>query len=434
MKTTVKNLSDTKVQLTITVDAAALADAEKVALVKLSKTVKVPGFRKGKVPASVAAKHVDPQALQQQLLDDAISKAVAESFMAEKIQAIDRPMVDVKKYVPGDILEFTAEVEVLPPVKLGDYKKLGVKQGKAEVAESDVEDVIERMRAGFAEKAEFARAAQEGDEAVIDFVGKKDDVAFDGVTGSDYTLKLGSNQFIPGFEEGVVGHKAGEEFDLNLEFPKDYHAADLAGQKVVFTVTLKKVVEPTLPEVNDEFAAKAGEFKTVKDLKDSIRAEIMTQKEREVADKLKDDLLAALIEKSDVPAPEALIGDQMRSIEQDFSQNLMYRGVDLQTYLEANKFDDIEDWREKEVKPTAKKRVQAGLALNELAKAEKIEATDEEIDQHVEVHKAQYANNPEVLKQFETPEVRNDIANHYITEKTIERLVTLNGGTVLPHN
>jgi len=434
MKTTVKNLSETKVELTITLDAPALADAEKVALVKLSNNVKVPGFRQGKVPASVAAKHVDPQALQEQLLDDAISKAVAEAFLAEKIQALDRPSVEIKKYVPGETLEFTAEVDVLPPVKLGDYKKLNVKAEKVAVTADEVNDVIERMRQGLAEKNEVDRAAKDGDETVIDFVGKKDDVPFDGGTGSDYTLQIGSNQFIPGFEEGIVGHKPGETFDLELEFPADYHAKDLAGQKVVFTTTLKKVIEPILPKADDELAKKAGEFTTLQELKDSVKQEITTQKERESADKLKDSLINALVEKSEVPAPELLVADQMRSIEQDFAQNLMYRGLDLHSYLEANGFKDEEDWREKEVKPAAKRRTQAGLVLNELSQAEKITATDAEIDEHVEVHKRQYQNNPEVLKQFETAEVRRDIANHYITEKTIERLVELNGGTVTPHN
>lgn len=434
MKTTAKNLSDTKVELTITLGADALADAQKVALIKLSKTVKVPGFRKGKVPATVAAKHVDPQALQEQLLDDAISKAVAEAFLAEKLQALERPMVDIKKYVPGEQLEFTAEVDVLPPVKLGDYKKLDAKAEKVTVAEADVNDVIERMRAGFAEKKEVERAAKNGDETIIDFIGKKGDIPFDGGTGNDFALTLGSNQFIPGFEEGIVGHKTGETFDLELEFPKDYHAKELAGEKVTFTTTLKKVVEPVLPKVDDDFAQKAGEFKTLKELKDDIKAEITIQKEREAADKLKDLLITALIEKSEVPAPEVLVADQMRSIEQDFSQNLTYRGADLHTYLEVNNFKDEDEWREKEVKPTAVKRTQAGLVLNELSKAENISATDAEIDEHVEVHKQQYANNPEVLKQFETEEVRRDIANHYITEKTIARLVELNGGVATPHN
>jgi len=434
MKTTVKNITDTKVQLTITLDATALDDAEKVALVKLSKTAKVPGFRKGKVPASVAAKHIDPQALQDQLLDDAISKAIAEAFMAEKIQALDRPMVDVKKYVPGDVLEFTAEVDVLPAVKLGDYKKLGKKPEAVVVKAEEVDDVIERMRQGFADKKEVKRAAEDGDETVIDFVGKKDDVPFDGGTGTDYTLKLGSGQFIPGFEEGIVGHKAGETFDLELSFPKDYHAKDLAGEKVVFTTTLKKVVALELPKADDELAKKAGDFKTLAELKADIKREITTQKENEAANAFKDALIDALIEKSTVPAPDVLVNDQMRSIEQDFSQNLMYRGLDLHTYLQSNNFADEDEWREKEVKPAAVRRTQAGLVLNELTKAENITATDAEIDEHVEVHKRQYANNPEVLKQFETDEVRRDIANHFVTEKTLARLVELNGGTATTHN
>ena len=428
MKTTVKNLSETKVEVTITIGASELADAEKVALTKLSNTVKVPGFRKGKVPASIAAKNIDPQALQEQLLDDAISKAVAESFIAEKIQALERPTVDIKKYVPGESLEFVAEVDVLPEVKLGDYKKLTAKAEKVSVTAKEIDEILERMRTGLAEKKEVTRAAKDGDETVIDFVGKRDGVAFDGGTGTDYTLKLGSGQFIPGFEEKIVGHKAGETFDIDLAFPEDYHAKELAGANVTFTVTLKKVTAAELPKIDDELAKKAGPFETIAELKDDIKREITAQKEKEAGEKLRDSLISELIEKSNVPVPTILVEDQMRSIEQDFAQNLTYRGLDLDTYLTANGFPNEEEWREKEVKPAAERRTQAGLILSELTKAEKITATDDEIDEHVGVHKQQYANNPEALKQFDTPEVRRDIANHYLTEKTIERLVELNGG------
>lgn len=433
MKTTVKNLSETKIQVTISVDATELADAEKVALVKLSNTVKVPGFRKGKVPASIAAKHVDPQALQEQLMDDAISKAVAEAFVTEKIQALERPTVDIKKYVPGQELEFVAEVTILPAVTLGDYKKLTSKAEKYTVTSKEIDEVIERMRVGLAEKKEVTRAAKDGDETLIDFVGKRDGVAFDGGTGTDYTLKLGSKQFIPGFEEGVIGHKAGEEFDIDLTFPNDYHATDLAGAKVTFSVTLKKVTAVELPKVDDEFAKKAGPFETVAELKDDIKRELSAQKEKEAGEKLRDNLISELIEKSKVPVPDILVEDQMQSIEQDFAQNLTYRGLDLDTYLSTNGFPNEEVWREKEVKPAAERRTKASLVLAELSKAENVTATDDEIDEHVEVHKQQYANNPEALKQFETPEVRRDIANHYVTEKTIERLVELNTGNKTTH-
>jgi trigger factor len=426
METTLKYLSDTKVTLTITVGALELGEAQQVALVKLSKSTKVPGFRAGKVPASIAAKHVNPQALQEQTLDDAISRAVAESFVREKLQPLDRPNVEVKKFVPGEILEFTAEVEVLPKVELGDYKKLAAKPEKVSVTTKEIDDTIERMRAGHATKKEVKRAAKDGDEVVIDFVGKNDGVAFDGGTATDYTLKLGSNQFIPGFEEAIVGHKLDETFDIDLNFPKDYHSADLAGTSVTFTVTVNKILESELPKVDDAFAKLAGPFKTVDELKDDIKRELTTQKDRDAGEKFKDALLSELVEKSKVPIPGVLVEDQLRSIERDFEQNLMYQGLTIDSYLSTNGFKDIETWREKEVRPTALKRVQAGLVLAELTNIEKVSATDAEIDEHVEVHKRQYENNPDALKQFETPEVRRDIANHFITEKTIERLIALN--------
>lgn len=426
MKTTVKHLSDTKVELTISLSKTELEAAEQVALSKLAKNIKVPGFRKGKIPASVAVKHADPQALAQQTLDDALSKAVAEAYIAENIQALDRPQVEVKKFVPGQELEFTAETEILPKVTLGDYKKLKAKAAKVTVASKDIDEIIERMRSGFSEKKDVQRAAKDGDEVVIDFIGKKDDVAFDGGTATDYNLTLGSNSFIPGFESGVVGKKPGETFDLELEFPKDYHAKDLKGAKVVFTTTLKSIKEVAQPEVNDEFAAKAGPFKTLEELKADIKRELTTQKEREAGEKLKDELVKELIEVSTVPVPEVLLKDQAGSIERDMQQNLMYQGLTLEQYLENKGFESKAKWQETEVADAAKKRVQAGLVLAELSKVEKIEATEKELDDHVELYKKQYANNPKMVEQFDLPEARRDIANRLLTEKTVERLALLN--------
>ena len=423
MKTIVKNLSDTKVALTITVTKQELAAAEQVALTKLAKTVKAPGFRAGKVPASVAVKHVDPNALAQQTLDDALSKAVSEAFTSENIQALDRPQVDVKKFVPGQELEFVAETEILPKITLGDYKKLGVKKVVGKVTDADVEDVIERMRKGFAERKETKDAAKNGDETVIDFLGKKDDVAFDGGSAKDYTLTLGSNQFIPGFEEAIVGHKAGEEFDVPLTFPSDYQAPTLAGAKVVFTVTLKTVKQVVLPAVDDELAKKAGPFKTVKELTDDIKREIGVSREREAEDKFKDALVGKLIEVSKVPVPEILANDQAQSIEQDMTQNLAYQGMSLQNYLDTQKLTH-EEWLATEVKIAAETRVKAGLVLAELSKVEKVTATNEELAEKIRQYQEQYGNKSG--QDFTTPELQRDIANRLLTDKTIDRLVELN--------
>jgi trigger factor len=426
MKTSVKNISDTKVELTIMLDAEDLAIAEQVATTKLARDVKVPGFRKGKTPIAVAAKNIDPNALQEQTIDNAISKSVAEAFIKNELQALDRPVVEIKKFVPGETLEFTAETEILPKIKLGNYKKLKATIGKAAVETKEVDEVIERIRHGLADKKEVKRAAKIGDETVIDFVGKKGGVAFDGGTGADYALMLGSNQFIPGFEEGIVGHKQGETFDLKLTFPDDYNNADLKDAKVTFTTTLKTIKKVVLPEIDDAFAAKAGPFKTVAELKADIKRELTKQKEKENLEKLKEDLINQLVAISQVPAPEILIADQAKSIEQDFTNNLMYQGLSLDQYLDNKGFESKQVWLDSEVKEVAEKRVKSGLVLAELSKVEKIEATTIELDAQVDKYKQQYANNAEALKQFDQPDVRRDIANRLLTEKTVDRLVELN--------
>jgi hypothetical protein len=426
MNTTVKYLSDTRVRATIKVEATELKAAEQVALKKLSKTVKVNGFRKGHVPLEVVKKNVDPNALAQETLENALSRAVAESFIENKLQALERPEVEVKKFVPGESLEFTAEADVLPKVKLGDYKKLKATEKKISVAKKDVDEVVERIRKSMAEKKEVKRAAKLGDEAVIDFVGKKDGEAFPGGTGNDYPLELGSGSFIPGFEEAIVGLKAGDKKDIELTFPKDYHAPDLKGKKVVFETTVKKINEKALPELNDEFAAKTGPFTSMSELTADIRRELEAQKKREASDELKDSLVKQLVAKSNVAVPAVLREDQVRSIEQDLMQNLMYQGLSIEQYWEQKGYKDRDAWVKAEANEAADNRIKAGLVLSELSKVLKIEATADELADHLNTYRKQYANNPEMAKRFEEPEVQREVANRLITEKTVDELVKLN--------
>ena len=426
MKSSITHVSDTRVKLTVTLDPDELEAARQVALKKLSNTVKVPGFRKGHVPLAVAAKHIDPNVLSQETLENALSRSVAEAYIEANLQALERPEVEVKTYVPGQELEFTAEADVLPQVKLGDYKKLTAKKIVATVTPDDIEDVVERMRKGFAEKKETKAAAKDGDETVIDFVGKKDGVAFEGGTGTDYPLTLGSNSFIPGFEEALVGLKPGDKKDVELTFPKEYHAKDLAGKKVVFEVTVKKVNAVTLPKVDDEFAAKVGPFTIAKELRDDIKREITAQKEREAGDQLKDDLVKQLVEKSKVSVPAVLREDQIKSIEQDLRQNLMYQGMTLKQYFESKGYADRDAWAKGEAEEAADNRIKAGLVLAELSKELKIEATTDELAEHINQYKQSYANNPDMAKRFDEPEVQREVANRLITEKTVDELVKLN--------
>jgi trigger factor len=425
MKRTVKYVSETKVAVTVALDASELRDAEQVALTKLGREIKVPGFRQGKVPASVAAKHVSSDTLAQHTLENALSKAVADAFTQEELQALDRPEVEVKKFVPGSELEFVAETEILPKITLGDYKSLTAKPQKVSVTKKDVDEIIGRIKQGFAEKKPVERAAKNGDEVNLDFEGKKDDVAFDGGKGEKYDLVLGSGSFIPGFEEGIVGRKPGETFDLDVTFPETYHVADLKGAKVVFTTTLNEVKEVVEPELTDELAKKAGPFETVNDLEADIKRELTQQRENEAKDKFKDALVSEMVEKSTVPVPEILVQDQMRSIEQDMTQNLMYRGLTLDNYLAEKNFKDKDDWLETEVKEAAVNRVKAGLVLAELSKELKVEATQEELLARMNQLGQQYPDES-MRKELKTPEAQRDVANRILTDKTIEKLVELN--------
>ena len=426
MKTTVTHESDTRVKVVVAADHAELAAAEQVALKRLAKTVKVNGFRTGHVPLEIVKKHADPNALAQETLDAALNRAVAEAFLSNDLQVLARPEVEIKKYVPGELLEFTAEADVLPEVKLGDYKKLKVKKAAVNVDKKEIDEVIERIQKGLSEKKEVKRAAKIGDETVIDFVGKKDGKAFQGGTGKDYPLVLGSNSFIPGFEDALVGLKAGDTKDVKLAFPKDYHAKDLAGQDVVFEVTVKKINSVKLPALDDKFAAKAGPFTSMDDLRKDIKAEITAQAERKATDDLKDELVKQLVAKSTVSVPSVLRDDQIRSLERDLRQNLMYRGRTLEQYFEEKGYADRDAWVKAEANDAADARIKAGLVLAQLSKELKIEATADELAAHINAYKQQYANNPKMAKHFDKPEAQREVANRLITEKTIDKLVELN--------
>ena len=425
MKTSVKYLSDTKVAVNVALGVSELKDAELAALNELGKDIKVPGFRKGKVPVSVVSKNVNPNVLAQKTLESALSKAVADAFISEKLQALDRPEVEVKKFLPGSELEFTAESEVMPKIKIGDYKNLKSTAKKVSVTKKDISEITDRLKKGFASKKTVQRPAKLTDEVNIDFEGKKDGIAFDGGKGEKYDLVLGSNSFIPGFEDGIIGKKTGETFDLKLTFPEDYHADNLKGAEVVFTTTINEIKEVVEPELNDELAAKAGPFKTVEELEDDIKREITKQKETEATEKLKDDLVAELVEKSTVPVPDVLLKDQMKLIEQDTNRNLMYRGMSIDDYIKSLKYKDKNDWLENEVRPIAEKRVKAGLLLAELSKVEKIEATENELLKKINQLGKQYPSE-DMRKHLKTPEVQRDVANRILTEKTVDRLVSLN--------
>lgn len=424
MKHTLKKLSDTQVVVSVAVDEATLTTAKTHALSHLGKSVKVQGFRKGKVPAAVIEKNVDQNALGTETVESAINLALNQIIADENLRVIDQPAIEIKKFVPFSTLEFDATIDVLPEITLGNYKKLKATPQKIAVTDKEVTEVIERMRQGFAEKTPVTRKTKDGDEVVINFEGKDEKGAsIEGASGNEYALRLGSNTFIPGFEEQLVGHGAGETFDIKVTFPKDYHADHLKGAPVTFTVTIVSILDVSLPKVDDEFAKKSGPFDSIKALKSDIKRELQDQKDRQAVEKLKDDLLGELVEKSKVPLPQILVDDQAKSIEQDLMQNLMYRGQTIDQYVTQQGFKDVEEWRSKELSVAAERRVKAGLVIAELSKVENIEISKDELEAELARRKEEA---PTMASQLESPDARRDLANRVITEKTINRLVELN--------
>ncbi len=424
MKTTVKKLSDTKITLTVSLDASDLKPAFDKALEKLAKEIKVEGFRKGKVPTEIAQKFIPENDLNAETADFAVRMTIMKAFSDNKFSPLAMPEISVTKYVPNEMAEYTATAEILPEMKLGDYKSLKVKKPEAKVSAKDVEEVLNNIANSYAEKKVVKRKAAEKDEVIIDFVGKKDGVAFQGGTAKDYHLTLGSHSFIPGFEEGIAGHESGDKFDLKLTFPKDYGVKDLAGAKTVFEVLLKQVNEVKSAPIDDKLAEKCGPFKTVDELKKDIEKNLKLQDEHRIMEKYKDDLVNALVEKSKIIAPEILVKDQLRFIEDDINRNAMTQGLSFEDYLKQVG-QTKEDW-EKEAKKIAEARVKASLALQLLARDKKITVEDKLVEAKIAELRDVYQKSPEALKNLKNENVKTDIKNRMIIEKTIDFLVKAN--------
>jgi len=424
MKTKFKKLSDSRVEITVTLDAKDLKAAKEKAVEKLAKEIKIEGFRKGKVPAEVAKKFIPENDLNAETIDAAVRMTVVDAFKENEKSPLVLPNVNVTKYVPDETAEYTATAEIIPEVTLGDYKKLGVKRDAAKVGEADIKRVLEDLANSFAEKKVTKRAVKEDDEVVIDFVGKKDGEAFAGGSAKDYKHLIGSKTFIPGFEEGIVGHEPGDKFDLELTFPKDYGVKDLAGAKTVFEVLLKQVNEVLKPEIDDELAKKCGPFKTLEELKKDIKENLSAQDNHRIEEKYKNDLVEALVKKSKVAAPEILIEDQMRIIRDDITRNAAGRGMSFEDYL-TQAGETVENW-EKEAKKVAENRVKASLILQTLAVKEKITVDDDLVNAKIAELKDVYKKSPEALKSLKNPNVKMDIKNRLIIEETLNYLVKVN--------
>ncbi|CAN5338112.1 trigger factor [soil metagenome] len=416
-----EQLTPTKLKLTLSAEQAMMDEVKHHVLQDLVKKVKIAGFREGKAPLSMVEKNVDSSLLQSEFLDHAVNRLYSEAVTQDRLRPIDNPQVSVTKFVPFSELEITAEVDVVGDIKLPDYKKIKLAKPTVKVVAGDVDGVVESLQTRMAEKKDVTRAAKLGDEATIDFKGTdaktKDPIS--GADGTDYPLVLGSDSFIPGFEAELIGLKAGEDKTFTTTFPKDYSVKALQSREVTFAVTVKKVQELTKPKLDDALAAKVGPFKTVAELKADIKTQVTAERQQEADRQFESDLLESIAKKTKAAIPPALIDEEVERQLGQLKQNLMYRGQTWQEFLEGEKKTE-EEYRDS-LKPVAELRVTAGLAISDIAEAEGITVTTDEIDIRLQLLKGQYQD-PAMQAELDKIETRREIAQRILSEKTIAKL------------
>lgn len=423
MKSSVEK-TNTSAKFAVEFTAKDFEPARLKALERLARNIKVAGFREGRAPANVVEQHVDPNKLASETLDILVRQTIPKIFAEAKLTPISVPHVDVMKYVPGESAELSIEADIMPEVKFGDYENLDAEYAIQTITEEDVEDVLNRIAESFAETSVVKRAAKLGDEVIIDFTGKKDGVEFAGGSAKDFKLRLGSGQFIPGFEDGIVDHEVGDSFDLNLTFPEDYGNKEMAGAKTVFEVLLKQVNEVKTPAIDDELAKKTGAFEKLEDLRKDIRKNLEEQAQKQADDQYKDRLLAKLVEVSETEAPKTLVQEQVEAMRGDLLRNLKARKMELEDWLKAQG-KKKDEW-EKDIREAAERRVISSIVVQRLGEEMKVEISDKDIEDQLEQMRQAYAKSPEALKEIDDPRTKANIYNRLRIEAIMDKLVGIN--------
>lgn len=411
-----------EVKLEIEVEKAKIEAVTKIVVEDLAKSVKVDGFRPGKVPQAILEKELGSDRFWAEVIDKVVPEAYYEAIIAEKLQPISNPQVAVKAFVPGESLKFEAVVAVMPEIKNFSYKSLAIKTKTEKVGKAEEEKAIAELAKRMTTEKPVERPAKIGDKVEIDFEGTKSGLPFDGGTSKNHPVVLGSNTLIPGFEEKVVGHKKGDEFNFDITFPKNYHAQNLAGQKVNFKVKLNEIFELAQPKVDDALAAKYG-FKDVAELRMEVLRELQFQKDLELKRQTEEEILAKIIEKNRIEAPGTLVDEEVHRMIHEAEHNLSHSGLTMDQFLEMSKKTIAE--LEKEMRPEGEKRVKIGLVLGEVSRAEQIIASEVEIDAEIEKIISvpnEGASKGDLKAAYDTPERRREIGNQIVIRKALDML------------
>lgn len=406
-------------EVEVTVDADVFTEACKSAYLKQRKSIQIPGFRKGKATQGMIEKVYGEGAFYEEALEIVYPNAVQEAFDAAGLKVVDQPYdLEVPVMSKSEGVEMKMKVTTYPEVKLGEYKGLEAKMLDTEASDEDVENELKNMQDRNSRLVSVDdRAAEMGDTAEIDFEGFVDGVAFDGGKGEIYPLELGSNSFIPGFEEQVAGHKVNEEFDVNVTFPEEYEPS-LAGKDAVFKCKIHEIKVKELPELDDEFAKDVSEFDTLDELKADLKKQISERKEKDAKVDFENQVLEQVVENMEVEVPECMNEQKCDEMIQDYSYRLQMQGIDLATYLQY--LGQTMEQFKAQFAEGAKKQVLVSLALDAIVEAENIEATEEEIDAEIAKLAEQYNMDADQIKAAVPAE---QLSKDIVTRKAVDFVV-----------
>lgn len=413
MSVQVEKVEKNMAKLTIEVSAEEFDAAIEQAYQKDKKKISLPGFRKGKAPRKMIEKMYGTGVFYEDAANIVIPKAYSEAAKECGEEIVSQPEISVTQIGAGQPFIFTAEVALKPAVTLGDYKGVEVEKTPVEVSEEEVDKEVDKERENNSRTIDVDdRAVEKGDMIKLNFEGFVDGTPFEGGKAEDYSLTIGSGSFIPGFEDQLIGAKIGEEVEVNVTFPEEYHAAELKGKPAVFKCTVNEIKVKELPEADDEFAKDVSEFDTLAEYKDDIRAKLLEKKTADAKREKQNKTVAKAVENATMEIPEAMITEQVRRMADDFARRLQSQGLSMDQYMQFTGLTT--DALAQQMRPEALKRIQNSLVLEAIAKAENIEVSDEKVNEEIEKMAAAYKMEADKLKELigdaEKEQMKSDLA------------------------
>ena len=413
MSLQVEKLEKNMAKLTVEVPAEQFEKALTTAFNKNKSRFNIPGFRKGKAPQAMVEKMYGVEVLYEDAFNEALDATYGDAVTESKLDVVSRPEIDVVQVEKGKELIYTATVAVKPEVTLGEYKGIEVEKASAEVSDEDIEAELKKVQEQNSRLITVEdRAVENGDQTVVDFEGFVDGTPFEGGKGEDYPLTIGSHSFIDTFEEQLIGKNIGEECEVNVTFPEEYHAKELAGKPAVFKVTVKEIKRKELPELNDEFAGEVSEFETLEEYKNDVKAKLSLTKQKEAATENENHVVDKVVENATMDIPEPMIDSQVNNMVNDYARRMQSQGLSLEQYMQFTGMTI--DTLKEQMKPQAVKRIQTRLVLEAIVKAENITVSDEAVEKEIadmaESYKMEVAQIKEYMGENGIEQMKEDLA------------------------